>query len=157
MLIIHIFQERVASLVYSCFSQFDYEGGGGGGWYSSNIWVEVSRWGFEILTLFRTKPSCLGHIILSKTGHTVFRDRFAQNCIPCVGQDENHSLSSGTSPYWSYKGVPLPRALPHRLSKRQSLSTTFPIQDYIYLDNHSPLYLRNDSWVKAIHSATLSP
>ena len=47
-----------------------------------------------------------------------------------------HSLSSGTSPYWSYKGVPLPRALPHRLSKRQSLSPTFPIQDYIYVDNH---------------------
>ena len=30
---------------------------GKGGRYSTNIWVWVSRWGFETLTLFRTKSS----------------------------------------------------------------------------------------------------
>ena len=42
-------------------------GGGGGGEYSTNIWIQVSRWGFETLTLCRTKKNPKIHTLFGIT------------------------------------------------------------------------------------------
>ena len=62
-------------------------GRGRGGYSSSNIWLKLSRWGFENLTLFRT---------IKKTPkiHTLFRAATPLNIL--------------TSQYRQYKGVHSP-------------------------------------------------
>ena len=85
--------------------------------YSTNILVQVSRWGFETLTmfrtkkipkvhtLFRTKPSNLLPGLLQRTC-TLFRTDFRETIYPVWDRvDEGHTLFIGTSPYRPSKGL----------------------------------------------------
>ena len=55
------------------------------GGYSTNIWVEVSHWGFETLTLFRTRKFLKYILCLGQTGaksYTLLRTERTKT-IPC--------------------------------------------------------------------------
>ena len=52
--------------------------------YSTNIWVEVSRWGFETLTLFRKKNSFNTYPVWEKPSIL----------LPCLGQRTKFTPSS---------------------------------------------------------------
>ena len=78
----------------------------GGEGYSTNIWVEVNAEGLKPWPCFGTKASiwlpCLG-----QRKCTSFRTDLRKIIYPVSDkEDENHTMSSGTSSYRPYKVVP---------------------------------------------------
>ena len=76
---------------------------------STNIWVEVCRWWFETLTLFRTRKFLKYILCLGQTLNfiTLLRTDWRKIIYPVKDrEDQNHTLSRDTSKYRSCKEVP---------------------------------------------------
>ena len=53
----------------------------GGGGYSTNIWVEASRWGFETVVLFRRKKSQNSYPVYDNTPNLIIRTNDKMNAV----------------------------------------------------------------------------